>query len=107
MIRILLVDDQPLVRAGLARILGPEDDMEIVGECADGDEVPAAVAGVRPDVVLYEVDGHPTEAGSYLAACVVLRVLYGTGTTTNTFTGDVDDDVARHLQEVAATQPAT
>ena len=44
MIRVLLVDDQPLVRAGLARILGPEPDLEIVGECADGDEVEAAVA---------------------------------------------------------------
>jgi DNA-binding NarL/FixJ family response regulator len=53
--RVLLVDDQPLVRAGLARILGPEPDLEIVGECADGDEVEAAVAELVPDVVLMDV----------------------------------------------------
>ena len=55
MTRVLLVDDQPLVRAGLARILGPEPDLEIVGECTDGDEVAAAVADLHPDVVLMDV----------------------------------------------------
>jgi DNA-binding NarL/FixJ family response regulator len=54
-IRVLLVDDQPLVRAGLSRILGPEDDMEIVAECADGSEVEAAVAAARPDIVVMDV----------------------------------------------------
>ncbi|MGH9185706.1 MAG: response regulator [Acidimicrobiales bacterium] len=43
------------MRAGLNRILSPEADMEIVGECADGDEVDAAVAAHRPDVVLMDV----------------------------------------------------
>jgi DNA-binding NarL/FixJ family response regulator len=37
-IRVVLVDDQPLVRAGLQRILSPDDDFEIVAECADGGE---------------------------------------------------------------------
>ena len=55
MIRVLLVDDQPLVRAGLIRILGPEEDLAIVGECADGDEVADAVASYGPDVVLMDV----------------------------------------------------
>jgi len=55
LIRILLVDDQPLVRAGLVRILDPEPDLEIVGECADGDEVEAAIAAHAPDVVLMDV----------------------------------------------------
>jgi DNA-binding NarL/FixJ family response regulator len=54
-IRVLLVDDQPLVRAGLTRILAPEPDLEIVGECADGDEVEAAVDDLAPDVVLMDV----------------------------------------------------
>jgi DNA-binding NarL/FixJ family response regulator len=54
-IRVLLVDDQPLVRAGLSRILGPEDDMEIVAECADGEEVEAAVAATHPDIVVMDV----------------------------------------------------
>jgi len=55
MIRVLLVDDQALVRDGLARILGPTDGFEVVGECSDGDEVPDAVARERPDVVLMDL----------------------------------------------------
>lgn len=55
MIRVLLVDDQPLVRAGLRRILEPEEGLEIVGECEDGDEVVAAVARRRPDVVIMDI----------------------------------------------------
>ena len=55
LIRVLLVDDQPFVRAGLVRILEPEPDLEIVGECADGDEVEAAVAAHAPDVILMDV----------------------------------------------------
>lgn len=55
MIRVLIVDDQPVVRAGVARILGPGDGFEVVAECGDGDEVVDAVAGHRPDVVLMDV----------------------------------------------------
>ncbi|MGH3442660.1 MAG: response regulator transcription factor [Nitriliruptorales bacterium] len=55
MVHVLVVDDQPLVRVGVARILGLEDDIEIVGECEDGDEVIEAVERLRPDVVLMDV----------------------------------------------------
>ena len=55
MIRVLIVDDQPVVRAGVARILGPDDGFELVGECGDGDEVLGAVAAHRPDLVLMDV----------------------------------------------------
>jgi DNA-binding NarL/FixJ family response regulator len=55
MIRVILVDDQPLVRAGLRMILGPEDGFEVVAECADGAAALAAVAARRPDVVLMDV----------------------------------------------------
>ena len=55
MTRVLLVDDQELVRAGLRAVLRPELGFEVVGECADGDEVAAAVAALRPDVVLMDV----------------------------------------------------
>ena len=44
MIRVLIVDDQPVVRAGVARILSPDDGFEVVAECDDGDEVVDAVA---------------------------------------------------------------
>jgi DNA-binding NarL/FixJ family response regulator len=54
-IRVLLVDDQPLVLAGLSRILGMDDDIVIVGECSDGSQVPSAVEEHRPDVVLMDV----------------------------------------------------
>jgi DNA-binding NarL/FixJ family response regulator len=55
MIRVLLVDDQELIRAGLRGILRPQFGFEIVGECSDGCDVPAAVAACRPDVVLMDV----------------------------------------------------
>ncbi|MER6325704.1 response regulator transcription factor [Streptomyces coelicoflavus] len=54
-IRLVLVDDDPLVRAGLALMLGGAEDVEIVGEAADGDEVGALVERTRPDVVLMDI----------------------------------------------------
>jgi DNA-binding NarL/FixJ family response regulator len=54
-VRILIVDDQPVVRAGVARILGPDDGFEVVGECDDGDEVVEAVRAHHPDLVLMDV----------------------------------------------------
>lgn len=54
-IRVLLVDDQELVRSGLRRILRRKDGFEVVGECSDGDEVPAAVATCSPDVVVMDL----------------------------------------------------
>jgi DNA-binding NarL/FixJ family response regulator/class 3 adenylate cyclase len=55
LIRVVIVDDQPVVRAGVARILGPRDGFDVVAECADGDEVVAAVALHQPDVVLMDI----------------------------------------------------
>ncbi len=54
-IAVLLVDDQDLVRSGLRRILRRKDGFAVVAECADGDEVPAAVAQHRPDVVVMDL----------------------------------------------------
>ncbi|MET7640679.1 response regulator transcription factor [Streptomyces sp. NPDC005438] len=54
-IRVLLVDDDPLVRAGLRLMLGGAEDMEVVGEAADGHEVPALVDRCRPGVVLMDI----------------------------------------------------
>ncbi|MGH9126098.1 MAG: response regulator transcription factor [Acidimicrobiales bacterium] len=53
--KVLLVDDQELVRAGLRGILRSQFGFEIVGECADGGEVAAAVARSQPNVVLMDV----------------------------------------------------
>jgi DNA-binding NarL/FixJ family response regulator len=54
-IRVLLVDDQELIRTGLRGILRTQFGFEIVGECADGSEVVAAVTATGPDVVLMDV----------------------------------------------------
>jgi DNA-binding NarL/FixJ family response regulator len=54
-IRVLLVDDQDLVRAGLRGVLREQFGFEIAGECADGTEVLAAVAACEPDIVLMDV----------------------------------------------------
>jgi DNA-binding NarL/FixJ family response regulator len=55
MIRVLLVDDQELVRAGLRGILRTEFGFDVLGECADGSEVLAAVDSLTPDIVLMDV----------------------------------------------------
>ena len=54
MIRVLLVDDQELVRAGLRRILRPREGIEVIGECDTGAAALAAVAAARPDVVVMD-----------------------------------------------------
>jgi DNA-binding NarL/FixJ family response regulator len=55
MIRILLADDQQLIRAGLRLLLDAEDDLEVVGEAADGREAIALVRELQPDVVVMDV----------------------------------------------------
>jgi DNA-binding NarL/FixJ family response regulator len=54
-IRVALVDDEPLIRKGLAAVIGSEPDLLVVGEAGDGAEVPALVARTAPDVVLMDV----------------------------------------------------
>ena len=54
-IRVLLVDDQELIRAGLRGILRPSFGFQIVGECSHGGEVAGAVRALRPDVVMMDV----------------------------------------------------
>ncbi|GEL20295.1 response regulator transcription factor [Pseudonocardia asaccharolytica] len=54
-IGLLLVDDEALVRAGLRAILDAEPDLEVLGEAADGAEVPGLVRRLCPDVVLMDV----------------------------------------------------
>jgi DNA-binding NarL/FixJ family response regulator len=54
-IRVVVADDQALVRSGFTMLLAGEDDIEVVGEAANGAEAVALVASERPDVVLMDV----------------------------------------------------
>lgn len=54
-VRVALVDDQVMFRAGIAMVLESQHDLEVVGQADDGDQVPALVAEVRPDVVVMDV----------------------------------------------------
>jgi DNA-binding NarL/FixJ family response regulator len=54
-IRVLLVDDQPLVRAGLRTLLDEEADIEVAGDAGNGEEAIAAVAALAPNVVLMDI----------------------------------------------------
>ena len=54
-IRVLIADDQELVRAGFAMIIDSRPDLEVVGEAGDGVEVVALAKNLRPDVVLMDV----------------------------------------------------
>src|SRR5688500_3090133 len=55
MIRVLLADDQTLVRAGFRSILSDEDDIEVVAEAANGEQAVARARELRPDVVLMDI----------------------------------------------------
>ncbi len=72
MIRVAIVDDQAIVRAGLARILSPADGFEVVAQCADGRQAVDELPAIRPDVILMDVR-MPALDG--IAATVQLRGL--------------------------------
>ncbi len=55
MIRVVLADDQALLRAGLRALLDAEDDIDVVGEAANGREAVTVVRATRPDVVLMDI----------------------------------------------------
>lgn len=54
-IRVLVVDDHPVVRTGLTGMLADQDDLEVVGAAADGAEAVARIGDLRPDVVLMDL----------------------------------------------------
>ena len=55
MIRVVMVDDDPLVRTGLGMIIGGDPDIEVVGEAADGEQGLTVIADTAPDVVLLDL----------------------------------------------------
>jgi DNA-binding NarL/FixJ family response regulator len=98
-IRVLVVDDDALVRAGLSMLLAGADDIEIVAEATDGSEVAQAVAEHRPDVVLMDIR-MPGMDG--LAATELLRVHEDAPEVIVLTTFEADDYVLRALRAGAS-----
>jgi len=98
-VRVLIVDDDALVRAGLSMILGGAPEVRVVGEAADGAEVPAAVAAYRPDVVLMDIR-MPRMDG--LAATEAVRRLPDPPEVLVLTTFDADEYVLRALRAGAS-----
>ncbi|MFI7586935.1 response regulator [Spongisporangium articulatum] len=98
-VRVLVVDDDALVRAGLAMILGGADGITVVGEAADGAEVPAAVERTAPDVVLMDIRMPGVDG---LTATERLRARPEAPQVVVLTTFDADSDVLRALRAGAA-----
>jgi DNA-binding NarL/FixJ family response regulator len=85
-IRVLIVDDHPLVRSALAARLSDEDDVTVVGVCEDGSEVVEAVERLHPDVVCMDVSMPVTDGlaatEAVRAAEMDVRIVALTGSST-------------------------
>jgi DNA-binding NarL/FixJ family response regulator len=94
-LRILLADDHPVVRAGLAGMLSAEPDLEVVGEGADGAEAVALATSLHPDLVLMDLR-MPSLDGAAATARIVSEVP-GTRVIVLT-TYDTDADIVRAVE---------
>ena len=94
-VRVLVVDDDALVRAGLCMLLAGAEEIVVVGEAADGSEVASAIAAYKPDVVLMDIR-MPGMDG--LAATELLRAQDDAPEVIVLTTFEADDDVLRALR---------
>jgi DNA-binding NarL/FixJ family response regulator len=93
-LRLIVADDHPVVRAGLRAMLDAEDDLCVVGEAASGAEAVALAAELRPDVVLMDLRMPGTDgvaATGQIVAAETARVLVVT-------TYDTDADILRAVE---------
>jgi DNA-binding NarL/FixJ family response regulator len=99
MVRVLVVDDHPVVRSGLIGMLAVTDDIEVVGEAGDGEEALTLVESTRPDVVLMDLrmprrDG-VSATGAIVSSYPDTKVLVLT-------TYDTDTDILHAVEAGAA-----
>jgi len=95
LIRVLVVDDDPLVRVGLTMVLGAAADLTVVGEAGDGAEAVTAVGGLDPDVVLMDIRMPGTDG---LAATDAIRRRGRRPAVIMLTTFDTDEHVVRALR---------
>lgn len=97
MIRILLVDDHPVVRAGLRALIDGQDDLTVVAEADSHDRALAAVAQDRPDVVLMDLSlGEGMAGGAVVTAAI--RALDDPPEVMVLTTYDTESDILRALE---------
>lgn len=94
-LRLLLVDDHPVVRTGLAGMLAAEDDFEVVGEAADGDEAVTLAQRLHPDVVLMDLR-MPRLDGASATERIVATVPTAKVLILTTY--DTDTDIVRAVE---------
>ena len=100
MIRVLVVDDQMIVRAGLGVVLGTADDVEVVGEAVDGEDALRQARALRPDVVCMDIRMPGTDGIAATRSIRADPALQAEVLVLTTF--DVDADVFAALEAGAA-----
>jgi len=94
-IRLLVADDHPMLREGLAAVLGTQPDFEVVGEAADGDEVVRLAESLGPDVILLDLEMPGTDG---VAALERLREAGSTARTVVFTAYDTDERILGSLR---------
>lgn len=94
-IRVLLADDHPVVRSGLAGMLAVEPDLEVVGEAGDGEQAIALAGELRPDIVLMDLRMPVLDGAS--ATATITATLPGVRVLVLT-TYETDTDILRAVE---------